>query len=138
MTDSGTNGISCWMRAMPAPPGARSGSAKPRRSSSPVRLAPYAEALPLHPHDAPLQWRLELGFPGLLLASAAIGLALWRLATTSAWPPWRRAAAFGYAASALLIALVSFGTWQSWWLSALWLGAALMASLGEPTRPVAT
>jgi exopolysaccharide production protein ExoQ len=104
----------------------------------PVKLTPYAEALPLHPHDAPLQWRLELGLPGLLLACAAIGLALWRLATASAWPAWRRAAAFGYAASALLIAVVSFGIWQSWWLSALWLGAALMVSLGEPTRSVAT
>ncbi|HUH86392.1 MAG TPA: O-antigen ligase family protein [Stellaceae bacterium] len=100
----------------------------------PVKLTPYAEALPLHPHDAPLQWRLELGLPGLLLASAAIGLALWRVATASGWPPWRRAAAFGYAGSALVIALVSFGIWQSWWLSALWLGAAHMASLGEPTE----
>lgn len=100
----------------------------------PVRLTLYAEALPLHPHDAPLQWRLELGIPGLLLASAAVGLALWRLASASAWPPWRRAAAFAYAVSGLMIALVSFGIWQSWWLSALWLGAALMASLGEPTR----
>ncbi len=103
----------------------------------PVRLTPYAEALPLHPHDAALQWRLELGIPGLLLASAAVGLTLWWLATASGWPPWRRAAAFGYAASALVIALVSFGVWQSWWLSALWLGAALMASLGEPQQGAA-
>jgi O-antigen ligase len=101
----------------------------------PVQITPYAEALPLHPHDAPLQWRLELGIPGVLLASATLGLALWRLAGATAWPAWQRAAAFGYAGSGLVIALLSFGIWQAWWLSALWLGAALMASLG--VRPAA-
>ena len=31
----------------------------------------------------------------------------------------------------LRVALLSFGAWQAWWLSALWLGAALLARLGE-------
>ncbi len=33
-----------------------------------------AEALPLHPHDAVLQWEVELGIPGTALCLAAGGL----------------------------------------------------------------
>lgn len=96
-----------------------------------VTMNPLAEALPLHPHDAALQWRLELGLPGTLLAIAALGLVLWRLARSRALDVWRRALAFGYAASALTVALLSFGAWQAWWLSLLWLGAALLTRLGD-------
>jgi O-antigen ligase len=94
-----------------------------------VRLNNRAEVLPLHPHDAALQWRLELGVPGTLLALAALTLVLWRLAREPR-RGWRRPLAFGYAASALIVALLSFGIWQAWWLSTLWLGAALQARLG--------
>ena len=96
-----------------------------------VTMNPLAEALPLHPHDAALQWRLELGLPGTLLAIAALGLVLWRLARARALDVWRRALAFGYAASALAVALLSFGAWQAWWVSTLWLGAALLTRLGD-------
>jgi O-antigen ligase len=94
-----------------------------------VTINDRAEALPLHPHDAALQWRLELGLPGTLLALAALARLLWPLARIS--DTWQRAMVFGYAASALTVALLSFGAWQAWWLSTLWLGAALLARLGE-------
>jgi hypothetical protein len=32
------------------------------------------------------------------------------------------------------VASLSFGTWQAWWLSTLWLGSALMARLGAPLQ----
>ncbi len=97
-----------------------------------VTISPLAEAMPLHPHDAALQWRLELGLPGTLLALALLGRVLERLAGMRA-PPWRRALALGYAAAALTVALLSFGAWQAWWLSTLWLGAAFLGRLvGEP------
>ena len=92
-------------------------------------LPPLAQALPLHPHDAALQWRLELGLPGTLLALLLLALVLERLAGLT--PPWRRAMALGYAAAALAPALLSFGAWQAWWLSTLWLGAALMGRMGR-------
>ncbi|HXZ00900.1 MAG TPA: O-antigen ligase family protein [Stellaceae bacterium] len=95
-----------------------------------VTIAPFAEVLPLHPHDAALQWRLELGLPGTLLALALLGLALEGLAGLRV-PPWRRALALGYATAALAMALLSFGAWQAWWLSTLWLGAAFLGRLGE-------
>jgi O-antigen ligase len=94
-----------------------------------VTINHQAEALPLHPHDAALQWRLELGLPGTLLALAALARVLVPLARIPG--PWHRGPVFGYAASALTIALLSFGAWQAWWLSTLWLGAALLARVGE-------
>ncbi len=95
-----------------------------------IEIAPTAEALPLHPHDASLQWRLELGLPGLLLVLLAVGRLLWALAV-SPMPVWRRSLAFAYAGAAASVALLSFGAWQAWWLSTLWLGAALTLRLGE-------
>ncbi len=101
-----------------------------RRYFPEIAISPEAQALPLHPHDAALQWRLELGLPGTLLALAVIALALERLARARL-PPWPRALALGYAAAALTIALLSFGAWQAWWLSTLWLGATLLAPLAR-------
>lgn len=94
-----------------------------------LRVNHTAEALPLHPHDAALQWRLELGLPGVALILALIGRVLWTIARQE-MPGWRRALVFAYAGAGTTVALLSFGTWQTWWLSALWLGAALLARLG--------
>ncbi|HZB91893.1 MAG TPA: O-antigen ligase family protein, partial [Stellaceae bacterium] len=90
-----------------------------------LRLSPLAQAMPLHPHDAALQWRLELGLPGLALLLALLALLLWRLAAARD-APWRTALAFAYAGAALTVALLSFGAWQAWWLSLVWLGAAFL------------
>jgi O-antigen ligase len=94
-----------------------------------VKLPAGATMLPLHPHDAALQWRLELGLPGALLCVVVLGLVLWRVADRARMPPPPRALALGYAASVLTIAMLSFGAWQAWWLSALWLTAAFLASM---------
>ena len=96
-----------------------------------VKMNDRAEALPLHPHNAALQWRLELGLPGTLLALATLALMLWRVAHDRTRAGWQHALAFGYAAACLTMALLSFGAWQAWWLSTLWLGAALVVRLGE-------
>ena len=45
-----------------------------------AQLPGDAEALPLHPHDAALQWELELGVPGTLLCLAIVAWGLWRVA----------------------------------------------------------
>jgi len=37
-----------------------------------LRISPTLEILPLHPHNAALQVRLELGWPGVILAAALI------------------------------------------------------------------
>jgi len=98
-----------------------------------VKLTGVVTMLPLHPHDAALQWRLELGLPGALLCLAILGLVLRRVAG-SPRPPPQRALALGCAAAVLTIAMLSFGAWQAWWLSSVWLTAALLA--GVQPRPV--
>ena len=87
-----------------------------------------AEALPLHPHDAALQWQLELGIPGLMLGLAIVAFTIYRIGWRDGSPPHERAAALALCGSALIVALLSFGVWQAWWQSALWLVAGLYAA----------
>lgn len=92
---------------------------------------PHADALPLHPHNAFLQWWVELGLPGVVLCLAIVGSLLWRIGNMVAAGP--RAASLACAAAGLTIALLGYGVWQAWWMSTLWLAAALLAR-PFPTR----
>lgn len=87
-----------------------------------------ALALPLHPHNGLLQWLLELGIPGLALGLALIVLLLYRLGWRAPLPPHARAATLSLAAGALIVGMLSFGIWQAWWLSTLWLTCMLFAA----------
>ena len=79
-------------------------------------------ALPLHPHNAALQWWVELGAIGAVLGAAVALLATGALRRI----PDPRSAATGVAllASAATVGCMSFGVWQSWWIAALALAAA--------------
>jgi exopolysaccharide production protein ExoQ len=92
-----------------------------------------ATELPLHPHDAALQWRLELGIPGTLFALALVVWCLWRVGFVADLSRLARASALGWAAAALVIALISYGIWQAWWLSTLLLTAAFFAAASGET-----
>lgn len=93
-----------------------------------LSLSTGAQALPLHPHDAILQWRLELGIPGTLLCLAIAVWALYRVGWRFGGERESQAAALGWATAVLTIGLLSFGVWQAWWLSAILLTAALLAA----------
>lgn len=74
-------------------------------------------ALPLHPHNAILQWWLELGLIGTLLAGGmviATILAIWRMHERIT-----RVTAAACLGSAMTISLLSYGAWQSWWLAGI-------------------
>ena len=86
------------------------------------------EALPLHPHNAMLQWWLELGAVGAILFAALAGLLIHDIGRRRG-SPWGKALAIGQAATFLSMASVSYGIWQGWWLAVLWLGMALMIAL---------
>jgi O-antigen ligase len=93
-----------------------------------------SSALPLHPHDAILQWWVELGAAG-----AALGLAIWawvvrRAATWHTGSHARPAAALAAVSAAGPPLLLSFGIWQAWWQSTLWLTAALLIAVALPQQ----
>jgi hypothetical protein len=87
--------------------------------------------MPLHPHDAALQWQMELGVPGLALGLLIAGWAIARIGWHKGLSPVRRAAALAVAIEMLTVGMLSFGIWQEWWLSTLWLAAALFAATGR-------
>lgn len=93
-----------------------------------IELGPGHDAMPLHPHDTLLQWRLELGIPGTILALALVIWALHRIGWRFGGSREAQAAALGWAATVTIIALLSFGIWQEWWLSIIWLTASLLAA----------
>jgi len=93
----------------------------------------YGERLSLHPHNAALQLRLELGLPGLLLALALLLWIVW----VPGRDPKRGPMVLGVTTAATTIALMSYGIWQSWWIAALCLAAALTRMTGASIRPPA-
>jgi O-antigen ligase len=83
--------------------------------------------LPLHPHNAALQWWLELGAGGAVLAVIALWTLLGAIERALAGRTNAATAAAAAFAGASVIAFVSFGIWQNWWLAALVVVAALLA-----------
>jgi O-antigen ligase len=82
------------------------------------------QRLPLHPHSLALQVWLELGAPGAI----ALALLLYLLVTRAAVVAGSVDAQAGVVAlvfAGMLISNISYGAWQSWWLSTLWLIAAI-------------
>lgn len=81
------------------------------------------EQMPLHPHDGALQIWLEAGAVGATLTAALVLVALFGAARR--WPADRigAAATLAFALAALVIAGISYGIWQTWWLATLFLGA---------------
>lgn len=86
------------------------------------------ERLSLHPHNAALQLRVELGIPALVLAAA---LVLWPVLYLRRYCGPGGPVILAMTTSALIVASMSYGIWQSWWMAALWLCVAL-ASLWCP------
>jgi exopolysaccharide production protein ExoQ len=76
--------------------------------------------IPLHPHSAVLQIWLELGILGILLFVVFL-TTLTKQIEISTLPGITRAIAYGSLISAFTIANLSYGIWQNWWLSGLWL-----------------
>jgi exopolysaccharide production protein ExoQ len=76
--------------------------------------------IPLHPHNAILQIWLELGFVGIGSFLALLLILIKRIEQLSSSLAMR-AFAYGSFFSAFTIANVSYGIWQNWWISVLWL-----------------
>lgn len=83
-----------------------------------------SETLPLHPHNSPLQIWLELGAVGALLWTIFLATLLWQLGHMAV-SRWSFACAAASMNAAFFIGATSYGAWQSWWVSALFLTAIL-------------
>lgn len=83
--------------------------------------------LPLHPHNSPGQVWLELGGIGAILACGLMVV----LGRVIAAAPNRVDAAMiaASASAAFIVACISYGVWQSWWIGSLWLTAALATAV---------
>ena len=94
------------------------------------------EPIPLHPHNGVLQVWLELGLAGALIL---LGLLLTVIRAIAAGVDERtsRAGALAMVTTALTIASISFGAWQSWWLASILLAAAFLAVVTLPAAGAA-
>ena len=86
--------------------------------------------MPLHPHDAILQLWMELGPAGVAIGSALLILLLHR-AVIAVKGGLAAAGFLAIIAAALPPLLLSFGVWQAWWQSSLWLTAAFAIALSD-------
>jgi len=84
-----------------------------------------------HPHNGVLQVWLEFGLLGALAAAFAWIVLLKRIIEMDRWPA---AACMAGAVCFLVIASVSHGLWQSWWVSALALVPFLFAVAMVPEK----
>jgi exopolysaccharide production protein ExoQ len=82
------------------------------------------EPIPLHTHNAPLQLWLELGGVGALIALAII-LSMITYIHKTCVGTTRRAALFAALITGISVASISYGLWQGWWQSLLWIVSAL-------------
>lgn len=96
------------------------------------RLAPNMEIMPLHPHNAFLQARLELGLPGAAIIAALLGI-IFADVIGGIGDRTSQAFAAGAASAYLAVAAVSYGMWQNWWVAMAWTLAALIAAVLRPT-----
>jgi len=93
------------------------------------------EMLPLHPHDAALQLRLDLGLPGVLLGVGLVLFVANGIARRKRGPT-EDGLILALIATASVLALISYNLWHIWWITMLWLSAifALAASPSELER----
>ena len=84
----------------------------------------------MHPHNGTLQVWLELGVIGAGLLAVVIAVSL--LAQCQIRDRFDAAAALGASTVVLVIANLSFGIWQTWWLCTFGLLAALLTAAVRP------
>lgn len=89
------------------------------------RLGANMEIMPLHPHNAFLQVRLELGIPGAVIVAALVGLFF--VVAGRSRDRFAAAVMAGAGGAYLTVAVLSYGVWQNWWVAFAWALAALTA-----------
>lgn len=89
------------------------------------KLDKQESALPLHPHNGPLQIWLELGAVGIIIAAIFCFLIISTIRQFHDRDGARETSSALFAAG-FSVLCVSFGIWQSWWVAVLFLVAAFL------------
>ena len=87
-------------------------------------------SLALHPHDAALQVWLELGVAGAFALAAVVAIAF--RAASRLPPGLPMAGAAATVTAALVLASLSYGIWQNWWVGTLGLVALVTRAAMPP------
>jgi O-antigen ligase len=88
------------------------------------------KVLPLHPHNAGLHLWLETGLVGVGLAAAVVLLAGRAVARAPGLTRSQAVAGVAAASAYVVMAQVSYGVWQEWWLAAIAWAAGAAALVG--------
>lgn len=91
--------------------------------------------IPLHPHSASLQIWYETGAVGAVLAAAALLASGFALTRVFEGNRVGGAAAAATLASLGIMAYLSFGVWQEWWIATWFVTAALVGALAHTRDP---
>ena len=94
------------------------------------RLPEGGVVMSMHPHNGTLQVWLELGVIGAGLLAVVVAVSL--LAQCQIRDRFDAAATLGASTVVLVIANLSFGIWQTWWLCTFGLLAALVTAAVRP------
>lgn len=89
-----------------------------------------ALTLPLHPHNAALQIWLELGAIGAAIVAALLA-AIPLLLLRARWSAPEHMAALATITTTFVVAMLSFGLWQSRWFPVMWFAAAVYRGLAR-------
>jgi O-antigen ligase len=98
------------------------------RKLSPTLATGEGQFHALHPHSASLQIWFELGVVGASFSAAALVAFTDAIARTLKDNAPARAAATATLLAAAVIANVSYGAWEEWWIATLFLAAGMVAA----------
>ncbi len=89
------------------------------------------ELMPLHPHSAALQLRLELGIPGVVLGLALV-VWVWFAISRLAARRLEHGLALALLAAVALNAASSYNLWHTWWMTFMWIASAFATAVFTP------
>lgn len=90
-----------------------------RGADLPPLIVVDTQRIPTHPHNASLEWWLDLGLVGVVAIAAVLLLGLWRARNALIGPG--AFATLGALVGAYAISQTAYGVWQPWWLTALFI-----------------
>lgn len=96
----------------------------------------HGYTISMHPHNAFLQWWLELGCTGVILLASVLTITMRRLQYATRNKPRLQQACLRIPPFAVtLIACVSYGIWQNWWLATLLISYAMVVLMNRGLTP---